>query len=69
MKSLRESTVEDLKNWNISDVFGGIEYFEEGCLCIIDGKLPVLMDVGAHTLLTHYLTGCVCSRHPEGEKK
>lgn len=69
MKTLREETLDDLKRWPIENVFAGIEYFEEGCLCILNGKLPVLMDKSAHELMLHYITGCVCSRHPEGELK
>lgn len=69
MKSLRDSTVEDITKWAMANVFYAIEYFEDGCLCIHGGKLPVVMSYNSSQLLHHYLTGCVCSRHPEGELK
>jgi hypothetical protein len=66
---VRYESVESIRSWGYQNVIGCIEYFEEGCLCIHSGKLPVLMGVSAASLLQHYLTGCVCSRHPDGEMK
>lgn len=69
MKSLREIKVDDVRKWDLDNVKDAIEYFEDGCLCIHSGKLPVKIGVNAFEFFTNYMTGCVCSRHPEGEKK
>ena len=66
---LRYNNVESLKGWGMQNVIACIEYFEEGCLCIHSGELPILFDKLAVEQLHHYLTGCVCSRHPDGEMK
>lgn len=69
MKSLRQVKLETVRLWTPDSITGCIDYFENGCLCIHSGKLPVLMDVSLQELVVHYMNGCVCSRHPAGELK
>jgi len=42
------------------------DYFESGCLCILDCKIPKQpAKVSAKTAVKKYLASCKCSRHPE----
>lgn len=48
------------------DYYYGREYFEDGCLCILNGlieKSP--SDVPNNVAFHHYMENCKCSRHPE----
>lgn len=59
----------DVYAMSTNNVINGIRYFEDGCLCIHSGDLPVRIDAELRDQLHHYLLNCVCSRHPDGELK
>lgn len=60
-------SLDDCREMSDHNLFSGIEYFEDGCLCILSGELPVKTGVSMPELYYHYYNGCVCSRHPEDE--
>ena len=66
---LRYSSLEEIESYPDNQAIGMCEYFEDGCLCIHTGKLVVKFDYSPQKLYHHYLAGCVCSRHPDGELK
>lgn len=60
-------TLDECREMSDHNLFYGIEYFEDGCLCIHSGELPVKINASLVELYHHYYNGCKCSRHPEGE--
>ena len=40
-------------------------YFEEGCLCLIEGKMQILPRESNAKAFARYMAECTCSRHPE----
>lgn len=44
-----------------------VEYFEEGCLCIDGGDLPI-PDQPNEVKALYYLMWCGCNRHPDYEE-
>lgn len=41
------------------------EYMEQGCLCLIQGRMQILPNESNKAAATRYLAQCTCSRHPE----
>ncbi len=52
-----------------SDMKNGRQYFEIGCLCLLNGEFDkcdaAMTDKNA---VAFYMEKCKCSRHPEGER-
>lgn len=69
MEKLRDVPFSYFDNYSEENAIGMCHYFEVGCRCIRSGKLVVLMDKTPKELYYHYLQGCTCSRHPDGELK
>lgn len=44
-----------------------VKYFEEGCLCILSGR--ILTKTNDNNALQYYLENCTCSRHPESASR
>jgi len=46
----------------------GTKYFEEGCLCVLSGKIEKAEqdDPNAYQ---YYLDKCTCTRHPESSSR
>ena len=44
------------------------EYFEEGCLCVLSGKIETAK-ANDDNALQFYLANCTCSRHPESSTR
>jgi hypothetical protein len=66
---LRYASLEEIKTFGDDQCIDMCLYFEDGCLCIHSGDLPVLFDKTPQEQYHHYLQGCKCSRHPDGELK
>lgn len=43
----------------------GRRYFEQGCLCLIEGKFSILPSESNAKAVARYMAECKCSRHPE----
>ena len=43
-----------------------IKYFEEGCLCILTGKIAKA-NKNCQEGIDYYLEKCTCTRHPESK--
>lgn len=41
------------------------EYFEVGCLCIINNKITKQLSLNDKDAVDYYWDNCKCSRHPE----
>jgi hypothetical protein len=44
------------------------EYFDEGCLCVLSGKIETAK-TNDDNALQFYLDNCTCSRHPESSTR
>lgn len=46
-----------------------VKYFEDGCLCLITGRInnPVSDDLANR--VDYFMKNCNCSRHPESAKR
>lgn len=42
------------------------DYFETGCICILNGSVHVVPSEGDEEASDRYMNECECSRHPEG---
>ncbi len=45
-----------------------IEYFEEGCLCVLTGRIEKTLLVGEEGC-NYYMSNCTCTRHPERNRE
>lgn len=45
------------------------DYFEMGCLCIINGELKISPNESNEAAVSKYYKECKCSRHPEYKRK
>lgn len=43
----------------------GREYFEKGCLCIINGDVEESLVMDNEAAVRYYMEKCKCSRHPD----
>jgi hypothetical protein len=66
---MRYLSLDEIMTYPDRNCIDGVEYFEAGCLCIRSGKLSVLFDKSPQEQFYHYLQGCRCSRHIDGELK
>lgn len=60
-KQSEKMTLEKLEQKRINSM---IKYFEEGCLCVLTGKIAKAT-TNDQRGIDYYMKNCTCTRHPE----